>query len=391
MDISIYFEPIIESDFQEINSDSKKIANFIKSYFKKNEFPHLEDIDIAIFGVKEDRNAVNNKGCALAPDIIRKKLYNLFHPDYNIKIADLGNINKGYNINDTYFAVTDVITNLLKKNIIPVIIGGSQDITFANYKAYEKLKKTVNIIAVDSCLDIDENNNELSSKSYLNKIILQKPNYLFNYTNIGYQTYFTNPYTVKLMNNLLFDIYRLGHIRENIKETEPLVRNADILSFDISSVRQSDAPGNSNASPNGFYGEEICQIIRYAGLSNKLSSIGFYEYNPEFDNKNQTAHLIAQMIWYFIDGFYNRKHDFPDKDNDDNFVKYIVTVNNDDYRIIFLKSKTTNRWWIDLRGNKKIKPKYKQHYIIPCSHKDYQTACDGELPDRWWKAYQKLM
>ena len=391
MDISIYFEPIIESDFQKINSDSKKIATFIKSYFKKNEFPHLEDIDIAIFGVKEDRNAVNNKGCALAPDIIRKKLYNLFPPDYNIKIADLGNINKGCNINDTYFAVTDVITNLLKKNIIPVIIGGSQDITFANYKAYEKLKKTVNIIAVDSCLDIDENNNELSSKSYLNKIILQKPNYLFNYTNIGYQTYFTNPYTVKLMNNLLFDIYRLGHIRENIKETEPLVRNADILSFDISSIRHSDAPGNSNASPNGFYGEEACQIIRYAGLSNKLSSIGFYEYNPEFDNKNQTAHLIAQMIWYFIDGFYNRKHDFPDKDNDDNFVKYIVTVNNDDYRIIFLKSKTTNRWWIDLRGNKKIKPKYKQHYIIPCSHKDYQTACDGELPDRWWKAYQKLM
>lgn len=391
MDISFYFEPIIDNDFQEINSNSPQIANLIKSYFKKNEFPDLEDIDIAIFGVKEDRNAINNKGCASAPDIVRKKFYSLFTPDHNIKIADLGNIGKGSNINDTYFAVTDVVENLLKNNIIPLIIGGSQDITFANYKAYEKLKKTVNIIAVDYCFDIDENNNDLSSRSYLNKIILQKPNYLFNYTNIAYQTYFTNPDSVKLMNNLLFDIYRLGHIRENIKDTEPLVRNADILSFDISAIRQSDAPGNANVSPNGLYGEDACQIIRYAGLSDKLSSIGFYEYNPEFDNKEQTAHLIAQMIWYFIDGFYNRKHDFPDKENDDNYVKYIVNVSNDDYQIIFLKSKATNRWWIDLRGNIQVKSKFKQHYIIPCSYNDYKTACDGELPNRWWKAYQKLM
>ncbi|MFN8133913.1 MAG: hypothetical protein U0Z17_01300 [Bacteroidales bacterium] len=34
-------------------------------------------------------------------------------------------------------------------------------------------------------------------------------------------------------------------------------------------------PGNANAIPNGFYGEEACQLMRYAGMSDKISSIGF--------------------------------------------------------------------------------------------------------------------
>ena len=112
-------------------------------------------------------------------------------------------------------------------------------------------------------------------------IILHQPNYLFNYTNIGYQTYFVDQDAVRLMKKMFFDTYRLGFVNRNIEEMEPMVRNADMLSFDISSIRQSDAPGCANATPNGFYGEQACQIMRFAGMSDKLTSLGIYEYDPE--------------------------------------------------------------------------------------------------------------
>ena len=192
------------------------------------------------------------------------------------------------------------------------------------------------------------------------------------------------------MKNLYFDVYRLGAVRENLEEVEPLVRNADMISVDVSAVRQSDAPGNGNASPNGFYGEEICKIIRYAGLSDKLSSIGFYEVNPRLDVNNQTAHLVAQMMWHFVDGYYNRKHDHPYKDKKD-YVKYTVSIKDHKDQLIFYKSKKSDRWWMDVPVKNNYKNIYEKHHLVPCSYSDYETACKDDVPDRWWQAYQKLM
>ncbi len=188
---------------------------------------------------------------------------------------------------------------------------------------------------------------------------------------------------------LFFDTHRLGDVRSNMEEVEPIVRNADIVSFDMSSIRYSDSPGNGNATPNGFHGEEACQIARYAGMSDKLSSIGFYELNPELDNAGQSAHLLAQMIWYFLEGFSNRKRDFPISSRAD-FTKYRVFIQNNKYEIVFYKSPKSDRWWMDVPypPNKKIK--YERHHLVPCSYQDYQTACKEEMPDKWWLTFQKL-
>src|SRR5690606_1183267 len=127
------------------------------------------------------------------------------------------------------------------------------------------------------------------------KIFLHQPNYLFNFSNLGYQTYFVNQDSLRVMDKLFFDAQRLGEISGAIHLAEPAIRNANMISFDISSIRSSDAVANVNASPNGFYGEEACQITRYAGYNDKLSSIGFYEFNPAYDQNGQTAMLLAQM------------------------------------------------------------------------------------------------
>lgn len=384
-----YFSPIDDSEFVNENTSETSYGKIIDAYTSANNFPSLENIHLAIVGIEEDRNALNNEGCGLAANYVREYLYKLYQGNYSAKIVDLGNIKKGNSVNDSYFAITDVLAQLLKKNIVPIVIGGGQDLTYCNYLAYQKMEQTINIVAVDSAFDIGNGDDEIHSQNYLSKIILHKPNILFNYSNVGYQTYFVDQNSIELMDKLYFDSHRLGVLRKNMEDVEPIVRNADVLSFDVSAIRQSDAPGNGNASPNGFYGEEACQITRYAGMSDKLSSIGFYEINPAFDTNKQTAHLVAQMIWYFIDGYYNRKQDYPIGDKSE-YTKYRVSITNHEHEIVFYKSNKSDRWWMDVPYPINHQIKFERHHMVPCSYSDYETACKDELPDKWWQTFQKL-
>lgn len=366
------------------------MGDIIRQYTTDGDFPDLDGVSLAILGVTEDRNAHDNDGCSRAPDEVRKYLYELYPERSNLKMADLGNIKRGYTTDDTYFALSSAIAELLKNRTIPIIIGGSQDLTYANYLAYESIGQIINLVSVDPRFDLGSGNYSFDSQSYLSRIILHQPNYLFNFSNIGYQTYYNDQEAVLLMKNLLFDVYRLGKVRAKLEDVEPIVRDADMLSFDVSSIRFSDAPGHKNPSPNGFYGEEVCQITRYAGLSEKLTSIGFYELNPDFDSNGQTAHLVAEMIWYFIDGFCNRPNDHPKAESDD-FLKYRVSIRDHNDEIIFFKSLKTERWWMEVTCPANVKTKYERHYLVPCSYADYQVACADDIPDRWWQVYQKFM
>lgn len=388
MDLSIYFSPLDPVRFDTYADQRTVIGHVVKKYLREEDFPDVAGMDIALLGVGEDRGAVRNDGCGRAPDIVREKLYELRLARYPYKMVDLGNIRPGETLQDTYAAVTSILVELLKAGVLPVILGGSQDLTFAQYVAYQKLEETVNIVSVDAKFDLGTTEEPVNADSYLGKIVLHEPNFLFNFSNIGYQTYFVGHEQIELMEKLYFDAYRLGQVRRDMEEAEPIVRNADILSFDMTAIRQSDAPGNGNATPNGFYGEEACQIVRYAGLSDKLTSIGIYEINPLFDNHDQTSSLAAQMLWYLFDGYYNRKRDVPLKSKTE-FVKYRVSLKKSDQEIVFYKSKKSERWWMEVPypGNK---VRFHRHHLVPCSYKDYETACRDEMPERWWQAFQKL-
>ncbi len=352
----------------------------------QNGLPELEDVQIAIFGVLEDRNAIDNLWCGENIDAIRKHLYQLFPGNWHTSIVDLGDIQKGNTIADTYFAVSTLTAYLLKKNIIPIIIGGSQDITYANYRAYDTLEQTVNIVSVDSKFDIGSSEDELNSRSYLSKIVMDEPTNMFNFSNIGYQTYYNSQEELDLLQSLFFDAYRLGEVKD-LTKVEPIMRDADMVSIDLGAIRQSEAPANNTCSPNGFYGEEICAIARYAGISDKVTSFGIYEYNPRFDRNNQTASLVSQMIWYFIEGVNYRAKDYP-YSTKESYQKFIVLAENDD-PINFYKSDKSGRWWMEI--NILTNNKYKRHTLIPCTYQDYLEATEQKIPERWYKAQRKLM
>lgn len=387
MDISVFLGPSAIWEGQEALG-AGQLGRCIT--FFQGEATELEGKKIAIIGVREERNAVNNAGTMSGPDEVRKYLFTLFKWDESIDVIDLGNIEPGAAISDTYYALNQTCQFLLRRNIIPLIIGGSQDLTYANYLAYEQMEQTVNLVTIDQRLDFGVSSDDLSANGYLNKIVMHRPNYLFNYGNIGHQRYLVEPELLRLVDNMYFDAYRLGDMQPVPQKAEPIIRNADIVSFDISAVRMSEAPGTGNAGPNGFYGNEAAQLCRYAGMSDKLTSFGIYEFNPTFDRDGQTAHLIAQMMWCFIEGVSQRKMDYPIGDYSE-YYKYIVPMTESDHEIVFYKSTKTDRWWMDVPYPAGKSRNYERHHLVPCTYEEYQQATNEEMPDRWWKTYQKLV
>ena len=357
----------------------------LKIHSRQDGIPDIDDVQIAIIGVQENRNDVNYIGAKINFDSIRKTLYTLFPGNWTTKIADLGDIEPGETVEDTYFAIRTAITVLVEKNIIPIILGGSQDLTYANYRAYDTILPMVNIVSVDTNFDLGDANLPIKNNSYVGKVIVEQPYNLFNYATIGYQTYFNSQEEIDLIEKLYFEAYRLGEISGGINKVEPLMRDAHIVSVDLKSVRAAEVSDNQKYSPNGFTGKEICAISRYAGISNKVSSFGIYEYHAS-QNDNATSMLIAQMIWYFIEGVNCRVKD-DDFLNENQYQKYNVLVEEDE--LIFYKSLKTGRWWIEIPFLPDVNNKLKKHTLLPCIHSDYVNATQGEIPERWYKAYRK--
>ena len=394
MSLADFFSPIQLSDFTSksvyLNSQYGQVMQIFQ-----DEFPNWEDEEqrpnLAIIGVEEDRASVNNRGTAKAPNAVRKHLYDLYQGDYKTKIIDFGNIKAGETINDTYAALKLVVEELVKKDIVPIIIGGGQDLTYAQYRGYQNLEQRVEVAIIDAKFDLDQEHTEdkpLNSQTYLNHVILHQPDYLFNLNNVAYQTYLVSKESINMYDKLFFNAQRVGMIAGKLDQAEPIIRAADMVSFDIGAIRASEAPGNANALPNGLFGDEACQLARYAGMSDKCSSIGFYEFNPTFDPMEQTAMLVSQMIWCFIDGYYNRKNDAPLIPKSA-YIIYRTQLENEEHELVFVKSKKSDRWWMQVPyfGTKSVNERF---YLVPCRYEDYQLAITGEMPDIWWKTHQKL-
>lgn len=344
-------------------------------------FPEVSKVTIGIIGVLENRgNSNGNQEIDLLA--IRKELYRLYPGNWDASIADFGNILAGNSMEDTYFALKKVASSLIKNNIIPIVIGGSQDLTYSLYRAYDDLEQMVNLVAVDSQFDFGKESDVVSASSYLTKIVIEEPNNLFNYCNIGYQTYYNSQEEIDLVEKLFFDAYRLGEVSNTIAISEPVFRDADVVSFDMNAVKSSDSGNFTPFVPNGFNGKEICALSRYAGISDKVTSFGIFNHN----DTEQESVLIAQIIWYFIEGYHYRSNEYPFGSRE-NYLKYIVP--SEDEELIFYKSDKTDRWWIEIpfiiNGNNKLK----RNTLLPCSHEEYLAACDQELPERWWKAQRK--
>lgn len=375
-----FLQPISASVEEYIATLSNQTLGKKVVFHTQTDFPVLDNVAIAIITVNEFRGSEKDND-DYSFDYFRKQFYSLFPGNWNASIVDLGTIEAGASIEDTYFVVKSLVAELVKKRIIPVIIGGSQDLTYPMYRAYDNLDQMVNLVSVDNQFDFSKEN-KLDSESYLSKIIVEEPNNLFNFSNLGFQTYFNSQEEIDLIEKLYFEAYRLGEVSNNIAIAEPVFRDADLVSVDMNAVQSSYSGNFEEFNPNGFTGKEVCALTRYAGISDKVTSFGIFNFNP---NSNEVV-LITQMLWYFIEGFSFRSNEYP-FGTKDQFIKYIVPI--DDEELIFYKSNKTARWWIEIPFLTHVNNKLKRNTLLPCTHEDYLAACEQEIPERWWKAQKR--
>lgn len=382
MEFELSFQPLVE---KSNHYKSEQLGNNIMVYTKGN-FPNLSEADLVFFTVPESRGEFSDNEL-LSFTTIRNELYQLYEGPDRLRIADLGNLILGEKIEDTYQLLTDVLVECEQRNLFSLFMGGTQGLTIAQYNSCQQLGKIVNMLSVDSTFDLGVEDETFSSDSFLSKILNAQPNVLFNYTNVGYQSYLNSQSSIKLIDDLFFEAVRLAKVRDNIEEIEPFFRDADFVSLDLCSIKSSDSPANTSASPNGFSSDEICQIMRYAGVSSRLTSLGIYHFDSKRDFGLRSAKLAAQMLWCFFDGFFHKLKQFQPTDSD--MITYHVSFREGEYNCSFYKNKVTEKWWMQIPVLESSKINDRNLYL-PCSYNDYLLASQGEMPERWFKAFQKI-
>ncbi|MAM20068.1 MAG: formimidoylglutamase [Christiangramia sp.] len=379
-----FLAPLSQDLLDQIkNLDQHSLGAKTLFHSERSGLPDLENVHVAIFGVKDNRRAVRKSE---TPEFsqLRRNFYRLFPGNWRVNIADLGDVEAGATVDDTYFAVQQIVESLIKKDILPVILGGSQDLIYAQYRAYDKLDQMVNLVNIDSKFDLGDADKAITSESYVGKIVVDQPYNLFNYSALGYQTYFNSQEEIELMERLFFEAYRLGEVTADIASMEPVFRNANLVGMDLNAIDSGSMNSAYFNSPNGFNGREICALARYAGISDKVSSFGVYEYQNNLGDLANT--LVAQIIWYFVEGVNYRTNENTISAKKE-FIRYQVPI--EDEVLVFFKSPVSGRWWIEIPFLDHVNTKLKRHTLLPCTEEDYLEACNQVIPERWYKAKRK--
>ncbi|MDR0834983.1 MAG: formimidoylglutamase [Tannerella sp.] len=334
-----------------------------------------ESVKVAILGVPEDRFS-NCAGEIKLPEQVRKHLYALSAGTPEI-IMDLGNLRIGKTLSDTYFGLQYVLTELASRQIITLVIGGTFDLIYGSFLAFEPQKPTITTITPHLRLP------DFGNHHPFNTIISHCDDFSINFCNIAYQSYYNNQEDINFLKDHFFETYRLGEITADVSRCEPALRDTDVLALSMNAVKYSDAPAASVPSPNGLTGEEACQLAYYAGLGYRCKTMGIFDTLLQNDMQNITAKLVAQIAWYFIEGVKLRSAEHP-LTHPQNFKKYLILYDQLHYNLCFYKNFKTERWWVEvpsLNGE----PEF-----ISCTYEDYCKATEQELPDRWWKRYQQI-
>jgi formiminoglutamase len=368
-----FLDPI---NLSEISQDSGykegQIGRLIKVY--EDEFPDIDDAHIIFVGCTEQRGAAL-LNASEAANAIRHEFYNLYYWHQDIRIADIGNVKTGKSIADTYAALKMVLHEMVEAGKLVVVLGGSHDLTLAQYYVFADDKRQIDATGIDAVIDINIDS-PFRADNFLMELLTAEPNYMRHYNHIGFQSYFVHPRMLETMDKLRFDCYRVGNVKEHIEEMEPVIRNCHILSFDITAIAHAFAPAN-HLTPNGLNGEEVCTMMQYAGMSPNMRTIGIYGYRPEKDVENLSAKQISHMLWYLMDGRSRGKKEAL-IDERESFNEYHTAFA--EVETVFLQSKKTGRWWMQLPDKQ----------FIACSYKDYLLASSNEIPERWLRSQERI-
>lgn len=372
-------------------SHSDRLGDAIRYFGNVGAFPEIptEKMDIIMLGLGDYTNLQQpDNSC---PDEIRKHLYLLFKGHYDVQILDAGNIQfQNMDEHDTYEdRIVEALRWASEQSKLVIILGENQKDTVFIHEMYRRTNRYFNLSVVDASLDM-EDSEILQNDNWLQNILMNRLNKVFNISLIGYQNYLTSPKLIQGFIDLNFDVLRVGDLRASMEESEAYLRDADVVSIDASSMQYSSCPSAMVNWPNGLRGEEICKLARYMGMSMKLHVASFFNLDKNSPQFSIGASSIAQVVWHIIDGYYSKTVDNLDFSSSD-YLNYEVSSVEGGVNMLFYQNRVSNRWWLRIPLPIELQIKYNvPEFIVPCTERDYMEAINNEIPERWLNSLKKL-
>ena len=376
MDVRQYFNEVDFSSLHEKNTDSRKYSlgyAIEKSTVRLNQ-TNLQKVDAVIFGVP-CFNEVWDK----STDRIRKELYSLAALPEKPNIVDFGDLKPPVSTKGTYFAIRDLVEVFAELNIVTIILGGSSDLCAGICEAF-KNEKFFTLSSIDAQLDVKKGHEDFNSSTYLTWIFKKMPN-LFQFNLLGYQRHLIAPELFR-KNSKFGNHFSLGEIHDDIKKTEPVLRNTNVLAFDIKSVKHAEIAGSGYTNPSGLQSNEVCQLAKYAGMSSNIKVFGLFDDETKTSGSDIAFKLVAQAVWYFLEGLIFRKNDYGA--NNEKVLTYKVEINGMEKPLKFLFCENSERWWFEIQSLDN------ETHIIACSEAEYHKALNNEIPDLWLNYVRKI-
>jgi formiminoglutamase len=377
MNLALFFDPLPET-----LTPATPVPSTLAAYVSRftETFPDWRGADLALIGLDEWRGSAAGAPATPQPgaDLVRQRFYQLQKGSGIVRLVDLGNLRPGLSLEDTYQRLREIIGTLLDAGTVPLLIGGSHDLDYGQFLAYESLDRPISFTVVDARPDMAEPNSIAAPEdSHLRRMLVHEPNFVFSLAHLAHQQYLTPPEILVALEKLHFEMMSVGEIRSDKRLAEPLIRQADFMSVDIAAVRWQDAPGYQPANPFGLSNEDATQLCWYAGHNAQLSSFGLYGYRPNHDPQGLAAATLATMLWYFVEGFYHRR---PETGfGTFRFLTYTVVLPGNPDKLVFYKSRRAEKWWMEVESLGDSENKR----VIPCTYEDYLHASQGDLPQRW--------
>ena len=274
--------------------------------------------DIVILGCPQDEGVRRNGGrigAADAPNAIREQFYKLTTFNIKKKIFDLGNVRLGGSLEETHDTMTAVVKQILRDGKRLIVLGGGNDISYADGRAMAGVFGPEWWIGVniDAQLDVriaDERNSGTPYRQLLEEKHLL-PKFFYE---VGYQSHFCSPVYYEYIRELGVNRISLELLRSRDEadiELKEMIREKFIgqsaslntfFGFDIDALRSADSPGTSAPSPLGLRAGEFITLVKYAASLANTKIIEFTEVNPTYDVDNRTTKLVAIGMHRFCTG-----------------------------------------------------------------------------------------
>lgn len=276
--------------------------------FDEEAYPDATHI---LVGCPQDEGVRRNNGrtgTSEAPHGIRAHLYRLQTPQQSgIQLVDAGDISETDCLDKAHEALTKTVSRFLKDDKKVIVLGGGNDISFADVRGLSGVEKDISAINIDAHLDMRIAHEMTSGTPY--RRLIEEGNLEANhFYEFGIRPESNASFYLENAEKLGVQIYQLPQLLENgvTQSFQKILDEIDqrplFLGLDMDSVQAADAPGVSASSPTGFSGREVMQLIQLARQKENLRLFEITEVNPKFDVDNRTVKLAAQCIYRFLFG-----------------------------------------------------------------------------------------